>query len=104
MNSGTRLLGAAILACTAILPDGAFADRKRDYKDALHAVERGEALPLTEILERIRPELDGEVVGVEFEREGDRWTYEFKVIDPSGRLWELHVDAASAEVLKREGH
>lgn len=106
MNTGARLclLGAAFLACAALLPGGVLADRNRDYEQALRAVERGEALSLVDILDRIRPQLDGEIVDVEFERKRGRWIYEFKVIDPGGRLWEIYVDAASAEVLKREGH
>ena len=88
----------------AVLPSAALADRERDSDRARRAVERGEALALTEILMRVKPNLGGEVVGVEFERKRERWIYEFKVIDPAGRLWEVHVDAATAAILEREGH
>ncbi len=88
----------------ALLPSAALADRERDYEQARRAVERGEALALAEILKRVRADLGGEVVGVEFERKRERWIYEFKVIDPAGRLWDVYVDAATAAVLKREGH
>jgi uncharacterized membrane protein YkoI len=90
----------------ALLPAVALADprrRERDHDRAREALERGEALPLADILARVRPELGGEVVGVDFERgRGGRWIYEFKVIGPSGRLVEVHVDAATARVLRRE--
>lgn len=100
-----RLLAAAMLTGAALMPVGAIADSGRDYDRALRAVEQGEALPLAEILERFRPELlGGEIAGVEFERKHGRWVYELKVIDRSGRLWEFYVDAASAELLKKEGH
>lgn len=88
----------------ALLPSAASADRERDYDRARHAVERGEALALAEILTRVRSDLGGEVVGVEFERKRERWVYEFKVIDPAGRLWEVYVDAATAAIIRREGH
>lgn len=88
----------------ALLPSTVRADRERDYDQARRAVERGEALALAEILTRVRSDLGGEVVGVSIKRKRDRWTYEFKVIDPAGRLWEVHVDAATAAILKREGH
>jgi uncharacterized membrane protein YkoI len=88
----------------ALASPTALAGRERDYDRARRAVVRGEALALAEILTRLRSGLGGEVVGVEFERRRDRWVYEFKVIDSAGRLWEVHVDAATAEVLKREGH
>ena len=47
-------------------------------------------------------ELGGEVVGVDFDRDDGRWIYEFKVIGPAGRLVEVHVDAATARVLRRQ--
>jgi uncharacterized membrane protein YkoI len=78
------------------------ADRDHDHESARRAVERGEALPLADILERVRAELGGEIVGVSFERKGHRWVYEFKVIAPGGRLMEVYVDAASGRVFKRE--
>ncbi|WP_457094649.1 PepSY domain-containing protein [Microvirga sp. P5_D2] len=94
-----------VLGLTAVLlPPAALAARERDYDQARRAVERGEALALAEILTRVRSDLGGEVVGVEFERKRERWVYEFKVIDPAGRLWEVYVDAATAAILKREGH
>ena len=88
----------------ALLPSAVLADRERDYDQARRAVERGEALALADILTRVRADLGGEVVGVEFERKRERWVYEFKVIDPAGRLWEVYVGAANADILKREGH
>ena len=41
-------------------------------------------------------------VGVSFERKRNRWVYELKVIESGGRLVQVYVDAASAEILKRE--
>ncbi len=76
----------------------------RDHDSARHAVENGEALPLADILARVRPELGGEVVGVAFRRKADRWIYEFRVIAANGRLDEVHVDAATAQIIERERH
>ncbi len=73
-----------------------------DADRALRALERGEVRPLAEILAAVAPELGGEIVGVEFEREEDRHVYEFEVITPAGRLVEVYVDAATARVLERE--
>jgi uncharacterized membrane protein YkoI len=91
-------------AAAALLPLAVSADRGRDYEQARRAVEQGEVLALAEILTRVRTDLGGEVVGVEFERKHDRWVYEFKVIDAAGRLWEVYVDATTAAILTREGH
>jgi uncharacterized membrane protein YkoI len=80
----------------------AVADRNGEHDSARRAVEQGEALPLVEILTKVRSDLGGEIVGVSFERKQDRWLYEFKVVEPGGRLVEVYVDAASGRVLKRE--
>jgi len=102
--SKTRRDMILALAAATLLPAAALADRERDSDRARRAVERGEALALAEILTRVRSDLGGEVVGVSFERKRERWVYEFKVIDPAGRMWEVYVDATTAAILKREGH
>jgi hypothetical protein len=94
------VIGLAVL----LAPPPLLAQRERDQDRARRAVERGEALPLSDILARVRPNLAGEVVGVSFERKKERWVYEFKVIRPGGALVELYVDARSAEIIKQEEH
>lgn len=74
----------------------------RDHERARRALGEGRARPLAEILEAVRGRLDGEVIGVEFEREDGRYVYEFKVVGADGRLREVYVDALSAEILKVE--
>ncbi len=74
-----------------------------DYSYARGAVERGEAAPLADILQAVAKRYPGEVVEIEFEREGGRWVYEVKLIDTKGRLLELYVDAKTKEILKVEG-
>jgi uncharacterized membrane protein YkoI len=76
--------------------------RDRDHERARRALEEGRARPLAQILEDVRDQLGGEVIGVEFDREDGRYIYEFKVVSSDGRLREIHVDALSAEILKVE--
>ena len=78
--------------------------RHHDHDRARHAVERGEALPLSDILAQVGPELGGEVVGVAFRRRAGSWLYEFRVIAPTGQLTEVYVDAATARIIQRETH
>lgn len=85
-----------------VVASPAIADGSGEHEDARRAVERGEALPLVDVLAKVRPDLGGEIVGVSFERKHDLWLYEFKVVEPGGRLVEVYVDAASGRVLKRE--
>jgi uncharacterized membrane protein YkoI len=90
---------AALVVGSVALP--ALADR-RDHDLARDAVRSGQALPLSEILSQVRPQLDGEIVHVEFEREDGRFLYEFRVIGGDGRLRRVHVDAATARILEKE--
>ena len=99
------LIGLYLSLCSAGFAraddDDDHTDHGHDHDSARHAVEKGEALPLADILARVRPELGGEVVGVGFKRKADRWIYEFRVI-AAGRLDEVYVDAATAEIIRRE--
>ncbi len=74
-----------------------------DHDEARHALEEGHVLPLADILASVTSEIEGEVVGVEFERQDGLYFYEFKVITPAGRLREVRVDAMSAVVITNEG-
>ena len=97
-----HLIRFASWMAAALVISPAIADRNGEHEDARRAVELGEALPLVEVLAKVRGDLGGEIVGVSFERKRDLWLYEFKVVEPSGRLVEVYVDAASGRVLKRE--
>lgn len=104
MLSTTRRTFFGFGLCVAALLPATSWGADRDHDEARRAVQRGEALSLFDILARVRSDLGGEVVGVSFKRRRDNWVYEFKVIGPGGRLTEVYVDAASAEILKREEH
>jgi uncharacterized membrane protein YkoI len=73
-----------------------------DHERAQRAVDQGHALHLSDILAKVRPDLGGEIVGVSFKEQQERWIFEFKVIEPTGRLVEVYVDAATARILKRK--
>ncbi|PPQ35263.1 PepSY domain-containing protein [Rhodopila globiformis] len=96
--------GAAVLLLAGLARADHDDDWRHDQDRARLAVERGEAQPLSEILAQVRPALGGEVVGVAFRRQGDRWLYEFRVITRAGRMTEVYVDAATAEIVEREPH
>lgn len=109
MQFQPRVLGCALLlVCAAARADHAPAeyDDEHDHDRARHALERGEVRPLVEILERVTTQMPGEIVEVELERwhaRGERrWAYELVIISPDGRLREIYVDAATAEILGEE--
>ncbi len=92
------LLFAAALVAAA--PRAAVASDKDDlHRDEVRrAVETGEIRALADILKAVRGKLPGEVAGVEIERKGGHWLYEFRVVDGQGRLFDVYVDARSGEI------
>lgn len=88
---------ALALAALLVPPEGALA-RARDHDEARRAVEAGQARPLNEILDIVRGKLPGEIIRVKFERQNGEWMYEFRLVDRSGRLFEVYVDARTGEI------
>lgn len=101
---GTLLLVAAVaFPITATAGEDEEQEIESERREAVRsAVEQGHIKPLSELLKEIQKHLPGKVLGVEAEKKEKRWIYEFRVIDASGRLYEVSVDAATAEILKIE--
>jgi hypothetical protein len=73
-----------------------------DHDAARAAVERGEIKPLAQLLDQIKDKLPGTIAGVEIERRAGAWLYEFRLIDKEGRLFDVHVDANSGEIVREK--
>ncbi len=104
-KAGGQRLGVMALALAAFAGMSvvvADSDSELDHERARGAYERGEVRSLSEIMDQVRAQVDGEIVEAEFEREHGRWIYELKIIERSGRLLELYVDAETAEIIKVE--
>lgn len=96
-----RILALLLAGAMLSAPLAALADRDHDH--ARRAVEDGTVLPLRRILDAVEAQFDGRVLEVELEREHDRWVYEVKLLASGGRIVELKLDAATAEVLGAKG-
>lgn len=95
--SRMAVLIAAFASLTAV-PSFARDDESQRRDAVRRAVEAGEVLPLAQILEKVRGKVSGDITGIEINREGGRWRYEFRVIDRGGRVLEVHVDARSGNI------
>ena len=73
-----------------------------DHERAREALERGDILPLTEILETIRLTYPGHVLETEFEREDGGYRYELELLDDDGYILEIEVDATTGDILEVE--
>ncbi len=83
-------------------PAAAFSD---DQDKARGAVRSGEALPLGQIMRRVRPSYPGQLLDAQISRKGKRgpWVYDLKVLTPDGREQRLKVDGRSGRVLGVRG-
>jgi uncharacterized membrane protein YkoI len=99
---------ALILACGLISAAAAAAEDSRepegdhDQDRAFGALQRGEILPLDKVLAGLGQRHPGELIGVELERREGRWIYEVRLIDGSGRLVDLDIDARTGKVIRPE--
>jgi uncharacterized membrane protein YkoI len=91
----SRVYGWILVALLCACPANA---ESPDQNEVSRAVERGEIRPLADMLSAIRSKLPGEVVGVEIENESGRWQYELRVVDASGRLFEVTMDARTGSI------
>ncbi|WP_088624795.1 PepSY domain-containing protein [Oceanicola sp. 22II-s10i] len=89
----------ALLLCCLALP--VLAD-DNDHDRARRALQAGEILPLSEILERAETARPGRVIEVELDRDDGRWIYELEMVTDTGRLYEMELDAATGAILKIE--
>jgi len=85
------LLGFALPAAQA--------GERGDHERARAAVQAGEVLPLSTVLERLQRTHPGQVLGLELDQEDGRWIYEIKLLQADGQLLKLDIDARTAEVL-----
>lgn len=93
---------ALLLALSLLLPAGA-ARAGVDQEEARAALAAGAIRPLAEILAIVDQRWLGRAIEVELDREDGRWTYEIKLLPPSGRVFELELDAATGALLRSKG-
>jgi uncharacterized membrane protein YkoI len=100
----TTLPAAAALFMAISVPP-ALADQTKDDKDHIEAralLQRGEILPLAQILKVALESVPGDVIDVELDREDTGWQYEVKVLTAAGRVREVKLNAQTAKVLEIE--
>ena len=65
-------------------------------------VERGEILPLADILKKHEAGLAGRIIEIEVEAKRGGYLYEIKVLRTDGSYRELEIDARSGTLIKEE--
>jgi uncharacterized membrane protein YkoI len=99
MKSGT----AIFLMCAALAaPASGYADGD-DHDRARQALREGKVLPLRAVLDLVERDYPGQVVKVEFERDGGRYIYEIRVLQADGDMLKLEIDASDGRTLSVKG-
>ncbi|MDH4395079.1 MAG: PepSY domain-containing protein [Limnobacter sp.] len=60
----------------------------------------GKILPLQTILSKARETKAGRVIDIELESKSGLWIYELELIEDSGRVWEMKINASSGALIK----
>ncbi len=100
-RSATGLAAVVIAFATLGAPTAALADKDADRARA--AVQSGEILPLSKILETVASQYAGDVIGVKLDHDDGAWEYEVKLLLPGGSVAKLEYDARTAALLKAKG-
>jgi uncharacterized membrane protein YkoI len=79
------------------------ADSRLDHERARAALAAGEIRPLADLLAEVEKRWIGQVIDTELERDDGRWIYELKLLPPSGRLYELKLDARTGALIRSRG-
>jgi uncharacterized membrane protein YkoI len=93
------LVTALALMVTAPVP---LADDDDDHDLARRLLSEGKVRPLNEVMEKLKTEVPGEMLEVDFETDNGVLRYEFKILRPNGKVEEVEVDATNGNVLKIE--
>lgn len=70
-----------------------------DVELARDLVERGEILPLAQVLQKLQRAHPGQVVEVELEYSDGALVYEIELITPQGRMIEVDMAAATGNIV-----
>lgn len=94
---------ATLLALALAVPATPLARDRDDQVEALALLQRGEILPLAQVLPIVQQHVPGDVIEVELDHDDDHgWEYEVKVLTANGRVREVKLDARNGAVRKIE--
>lgn len=91
----------ATIAILAAYP--AIADDDFDEARARTASQAGQIRPLPQLLPEVERRYLGQIVEAELEHSGNAWTYEVKLLPPSGARYRVVLDAATGAVIGTKG-
>lgn len=103
LTSGAAAGVLTALAAASFAARAGDSGQKEDHDEARRALLAGEVRPLRQVLDDVARDFPGEPVKIEFERDDGVYIYEIKLLQPSGSIVKLKIDARTGAVLKLKG-
>lgn len=77
-------------------------DSDESHEQVRDLQQQGDILSLEQVLVEARKHRSGRVLETELEKDRGRYVYEIELVDESGQVWEMKLDASNGELLKTE--
>ena len=71
-----------------------------DHNKALLLRKSGDILPLEKIINAAKVIKEGRIIELELEKRGDQYLYEIEILVDTGEIWEIYLDAKTAETIE----
>lgn len=97
-----KVLAIVALAVNTLTISTVWASGDDDHDRARRALQSGQILPLSTVLERLERNQPGKVLEVELEQKEGLWIYKVKLLQTDGQLVKLMLDAKSAMPIERK--
>lgn len=97
------VLGVILAALLALPPVVGYARDHKDHERARKALMSGEVLSLRQVLDIVGRDYPGEPVEIEFEDDDGFYVYEIKLLQPTGSVLKMKVDATTGKIIKVKG-
>ncbi len=96
---------AIMLSLASVPGDFAFAAEKKSDQDQVRGVmKRQKIIPYGQIARQVQRRFKGRIVGQELRQYSrERWVYELKILEDSGQVVSVLVDAHSGQVMGSRG-
>jgi uncharacterized iron-regulated membrane protein len=89
---------SSLLVAGTVLTAGPL--RADDHEEARRLRETGDILSLEQVIAKIRQTHPGRIIDSELDDEDGRYVYELEVLDDSGKVSELKLDARTGEPVR----
>lgn len=94
---------AVLLIAASLWASGPSYGDESDHKRAREALLAGDILPLRTVLDRVEQAYPGQAVKIEFEEDDGIYLYKIKLLQNTGDMIKLKVDATHGRIIGVKG-